>query len=93
MTGSLHGAYLSSAPVELGQALPSSCAIGPSVTTTGTAHVVARVAGVTFVVVLLPASAVKVGRNRLWHLRDDLAARLSPEVRGLLTRGRSGEML
>lgn len=58
----------------------------------GEPQVLVQVKGVAFAVMLLPASSVKVGRNRLWCLRERLAARLRPELRGLLTTGRSGRI-
>jgi hypothetical protein len=91
VTGSFHGGFLPSVPVEISNEPSASCVIGQTTASTGTPHVVARVEGVAFVVLLLPAPAVKVGRKRLWHLREDLASRLTPELHRLATRGRSGE--
>ncbi len=91
-TGSFHGAFLPSVPVEISDDPPASCVIGESATSTGTPHIVAQLEGVVFAVLLLPASAVKVGRNRLWHLRDGIAPRLPPELRRLATRGRTGQV-
>jgi hypothetical protein len=90
--GSFHGAFLPSMPVEIGQEPPVSCVIGQSAASTGTPHVVARVAGVVFAVLLLPSSAIKVGRNRLWRLREELARSLPPELHQIATRGRTGEI-
>ena len=91
-SGAFHGAHPPSVPVEIGEEPPKSCVVGASQTTTGMLHVVAQLGRAAFGVVLLPASAVKVGRNRLWHLREPIASRLSPELQRLLTRGRSGEI-
>ena len=91
-TGAFHGAYLPSVQVDIPDEPPASCIIGPSLTRTGMLHVVARLDRAAFGVVLLPGSAVKVGRNRLWHLREDVASGLSPELHSLTTRGRSGEV-
>jgi hypothetical protein len=49
--------------------------------------------GVNFGLVLLPVPALKVARNGLWHLRDQLAVALPEPLRRLLTRGRSGFLL
>jgi hypothetical protein len=92
VTGTFHGAFLPSAPTEATNEPPASCLIGEPVTSTGTLHVVGRLEKIVFAVVLLPAPAVKVGRNRLWHLRENIAARLPPELRELTTRRRSGEV-
>jgi len=90
VTGSFHGAYLPSVPVEIGDEPPRACTVGQPRARAGVPHVVAQVQGIVLAVVLLPASAVEVGRNRLWHLREDVAIRLPPGPRDLLTRGRSG---
>ncbi len=90
--GSFHGAFPPSAPVEIRDEPPRACVLGPSTAVTGAPHLVAQLGGATFGVVLLPASAVKVGRNGLWHLRDDAAARLPPALRELTTRRRAGEL-
>jgi len=91
-TGSFHGAYLPSLPVDIDEEAPAACILGDSAVKTGAPHFVVRVKSVAFAVVLLPASAKKVGRNRLWHLRETIAARLRPGLRVLLTRGRSGRI-
>jgi hypothetical protein len=92
LTGSLLGAFLPSVPVEINQEPPASCVIGEAAASTGTPHVVAQLGGVVFGVLLLPAAAVKVARNRLWHLREDIASRLPPGLQQLLMKGRSGRV-
>jgi hypothetical protein len=92
VAGAFHGAYLPSMPVEISDEPPASCVIGSSPTSTGMLHVVARLGRVAFAVVLLPGSAVRVGRNRLWHLREGIASQLPPELHRLTTRGRSGKV-
>jgi hypothetical protein len=92
VAASFHGSVLPSAPAEIGEEPPAACAIGASATAAGTLHVVARIERVAFAVLLLPASAVRVGRNRLWHLREDVASQLPSDQRLLLTRGRSGAL-
>jgi hypothetical protein len=91
VTGSFHGAFLPSVPARISDEPPASCVIGPTVARTGTPHVVARLDAIAFAVLLLPAPAVIVGRNRLWHLREAIASRLRPDLRRLLTSRRSGE--
>ena len=90
--GSFHGAFSGSVPVTLSEEPPTSVVIGSPSSSTGLLHVVAHIRDVWFGVVLLPGSAVKVGRNRLWHLREALASRLPPDLKQLMTRGRSGEI-
>jgi hypothetical protein len=58
----------------------------------GRPHLVAEADSVAIVVVILPAFALKVGRNRLWHLRRELAAALPAKLRHLVTRGRTGNV-
>jgi hypothetical protein len=91
-SGGFHGASLPSMPVKLGEEPPTSVVIGSSSSSTGLLHVVAQLKDIGFGIVLLPGSAVKVGRNRLWHLREALASRLPPDLKQLMTRGRSGEI-
>ena len=92
-SGGFHGASLPSAPVDLSAEPPASVVLGPSRTKTGLLHVVARAGRAALAVVLVPGSAVKVGRNRLWHLRDEFASRLPPDLQRLMTRGRSGQLV
>ena len=86
----LMGSRLPGVPVAFSGNVEASCRLGPSRFTTGRAHVVATADGGAFAAILLPATAIKMGRNHLWHLRDELAASLPDHVRTLLTRGRSG---
>jgi len=90
--GAFHGAYLPAVPVHIPDEPPASVVLGSAETRTGLLHVVARAGGATFGLVLLPGSAVKVGRNRLWHLREGFTAGLSPELCRMMTRGRSGRV-
>jgi hypothetical protein len=92
VTGTFHGAFLPSAPADASDEPPASCVIGDPMASTGTPHVIGRLKEVAFAVLLLPASAVKVGRNRLWHLRESIAERLPRALRDLTTRRRSGEV-
>jgi hypothetical protein len=89
-TGSFHGTFLPAVPVEIGVAPPEACILGKLTAIVGVPHVVAQIGGVLFAVVLLPASAVRVGRNRLWRLREGIADGLPEGPRRLFTRGRSG---
>lgn len=86
----VHGLTPPSLPFPCGNDLIAACSLGPRDATTGQAHQVARVEGAAFVVILLPASVLTTGRNRLWRLRDDLASNLPSDLRGILTRGRTG---
>lgn len=92
VTAAFHGVARRSLPIAIDDEPPTACVIGHPVATMGTPHLVARLDRVSFSVVLLPASAVKVGRNRLWRLRDALASKLPLDVQKLMTRGRTGEV-
>lgn len=87
---SLHGAFLPTVPVVCGDDLPAACTFGSSHAVTGRPHLVAEVDGTAFIVLMLQGSVLKVGRNRLWHLRDELASALPADLRQLLVRGRTG---
>lgn len=58
----------------------------------GRAEPWARAHEAALFVLVLPARLVRVGRNRLWRLRPEPAARLEPRARELLTRGRAGAL-
>lgn len=85
-------AWLPGVPVRCGVDPERACAIGAARAAAGQPHRVAEIDGTSFVVILLPGAAVKTGRNRLWRLRDELAADFPEDVRTLLTRRRSGEI-
>jgi hypothetical protein len=91
-TGSFHGSGLPSIPVAIHDEPPVSCIIGASRGSVGIPHVVMRLEPLVFSVLLLPASAIKVGRKRLWHLREKLASGIPPSLRQILTRRRSGQI-
>jgi hypothetical protein len=62
---------------------------------TGTIQRLAKVVatpGVDVLALFLAARDVKVGRNRLWHLRPALAEGIPDPIRKLLTYGRAGEL-
>jgi hypothetical protein len=85
-----HGAHLPSLPVPCGPDLTAACLLEAGPLLTSQAQRLAAVPGAELLVVLLPASAIKTARNRLWHLRDELAAALPADLQRFLTRGRSG---
>ena len=91
-TAGFADARLPGVPVRCGTDLESACAIGSARAAAGQPHRVAQVDGTAFWVILLPGTAVKTRRNRLWRLRDELAENLPTDVRTLLTRGRNGSL-
>ncbi|HEY6462945.1 MAG TPA: hypothetical protein VIY73_22395 [Polyangiaceae bacterium] len=89
-TGSLHGAYLPAVRVELDDDPPAACVVGKPAVKVGSPHPVMETGRAFFAIVVLPASAVTVGRNRLWRARESIVAGLDAAQAVLLTRGRSG---
>ena len=87
-----HGAVLPSATIACADDLTASCTLGATHAVTGRPHIVAESKDVAFVVVLIPGSAVKVGRNRLWHVREEMGASLPADLRELLTGHRTGTL-
>jgi hypothetical protein len=88
-TGQFHGVGLPAVPIEGDE---TTCRLGAENLVTGRPCVVAAAGGSAFVVLLLPGALLKVGRNRLWRLRDDVAPGLPADLGELLTRRRSGEL-
>ena len=89
-TTSIGGAHLPGIPVAVEGELRQACTLGASHQTTGHIARLACIDEVVLLVLILPGSVVKVGRNRLWHIRNDLAPHLPPHIHDLLTRRRSG---
>jgi hypothetical protein len=85
-------AFLPGVPVPRVGDLSQACTLGVAEQFTGRVFSLAGAHDVSFLVLTLPGSVVKVGRNRLWHLRDTLAPLLPRPVRDLLTRRRSGNI-
>ncbi len=73
---SVHGGFLPSVQVSCGEDLTAACTFGSKSAIAGRAHLLAEAECVAFIVVILQGSVVKVGRNRLWHLRSKLASSL-----------------
>ena len=89
---SLGGAFLPGVPVAVPGELRAVCTLGQAAVTTAVVQLLAQTEEVAFLALLLPARFIKVGRKRLWHLREEFASSLPPRVADLLTRRRSGSM-
>jgi len=87
---SMGGTVLPGVPVSCGGDLASSCTLGPPRFTTARAEQLAQADKAAFVVLLIQGRFLKVGRQRLWRLREELASSLPPRVREILTRRRTG---
>jgi hypothetical protein len=68
------------------------CTLGNNRLTTAHVEPLAQTAEAAFVVLLLPAQSLKIGRHRLWRIREELASSLPLRVRDILTRRRSGSI-
>jgi len=90
-TAGMGGAGLPGVPVAAPAKLDDVCVPRPTAFSAGHVVTLARTDSAAFVVVVLPGSVVKMGRNHLWRLRDDVASSLPTDIRELLTRRRSGD--
>jgi len=62
--------------------------------TTGVPQVLLTLGDVTLTLLLFARADVRMGRNHLWSLRADLAAKLRDDtLRSMLTQGRTGHLL
>lgn len=89
-TASLAGAFLPGVPVAGSADLAGACSLGPNVLTTGRVICLARTSSADFFVLLIPRGLLKMGRKRLWRLRDDVASSLPTDIRELLVYRRTG---
>lgn len=89
---SFHGARFPLPLVNVHAEPSSACKLGEELVVPGVPHVVASIEDIAFAIVVLPGTATRVGRNRLWRLRDQLAPALAPELRALLTHRSCGEL-
>ena len=90
-TAGMGGAFLPGIPVAAPTRLDEVCAPVPMSFTTGRVVTLARMDSTAFVAIVLPDIVLKMGRKHLWRLRDDVALSLTPDIRELLTRRRSGD--
>jgi hypothetical protein len=91
-TASLAGAFLPGVPVAGSADLAGTCALGANVLITGRVTCLARTNAAGFFVLLIPRGLLKMGRKRLWRLRDNVASSLPPEIRDLLVHRRTGSL-
>ena len=89
-TGDVGGAVLPGVPVACGVDPARSCTLEPRRLATGRLEQLANADTAAFAVLLIQGRFLKVGRHRLWRVRDEFAAPLSPRLREILTRRRTG---
>ena len=90
-TAGMGGAFLPGVPVAAPVMLDDVCVPGPKPFCAGRVVTLAHADGAVFGAVVLPGIVLKMGRNHLWRLRDDVASSLPTDIRELLTRRRSGD--
>jgi hypothetical protein len=88
--GAALGAAVLTSPFDHRGDLIRACEVRSSHVMTARVERVAHVPGATFFVLLFDGKCLKVGRHRLWRVRDDIASRLPLPFQELLTRKRSG---
>ena len=86
----LGGVVLPGVPVACGSDLARCCTLGPSRFATAQLAQLAQTDTAAFVVLLIQGRFLKIGRRRLWHVREELASSLPQRVREILTRRRAG---
>ncbi len=91
-SASLACALLPGVPVAGSADLAGACDLGPHVLTTGRVTCLARTNSAAFSVLLIQRSFLKMGRKRLWRLRDDAASSLPSGIRELLANHRTGSV-
>lgn len=87
---SVGGGWLPGVPVSLAGPATGAFIVADEILETGRVTGVARVTDTVLFVILLPGELLKMGRKRVWHLRDAAPFDSAPRLRKILTRGRSG---
>lgn len=89
---SLGDAVTPGVPVEYDRDVSEACEVNPAPVLTGRVQTIATIRLATFAVLLIPGRFLKVGRHRLWRVRDNIASSVAPVIREVLTRRRSGTL-
>lgn len=90
---SIGDAGLPGVPVAYRGSASDACMITTAPIATGRASALASAENAVVVLLIIPREFLKVGRNRLWRVREELVSSCPPRVRELLTRRRSGRYL
>ncbi|MGH9384349.1 MAG: hypothetical protein ACRD2N_08710 [Vicinamibacterales bacterium] len=91
-TARMAGAYLPGIPVSVSSDLAAACTIGPCVVKTGRVSCLAQANSAAFFVLLFQRAFLKIGRKRLWRVKDEIASSLTSGMRELLTHRRTGSV-
>jgi len=86
------GAALPGVAVPCGDDLAGACTLRKTRLVTARVKQLAQAHHTAFAVLLLQGRFLKIGRHRLWRIRDEFATSLPSRVRELLTRRRSGSI-
>jgi len=89
---SIADAHSLGVPIVANSGIIDACSLALSEATTGHTAILATTDQAQCHFLALPRSLVKVGRNHLWRLRDDIAEALPPLLQELLTRRRAGSL-
>lgn len=84
------GAALPGIAVPSGNDLAGACTLRSTNLMTARVEQLAQADESVFAVLLIQSRFLRIGRHRLWRIRDECAASLPPQVRDILTRRRSG---
>jgi hypothetical protein len=84
------GAYLPGVPVLAAPDVAGSCTVEPGTIRTGRVTCLARANPAALFVLLIPRRLLRMGRKRVWRVRDGVVASLPTGIPALLTRGRTG---
>jgi hypothetical protein len=86
------GAYLPSVPIQHTGHGDRDVSLQITGHRTGALSPLAHTKHADLIVYVIPASVLKTGRKRLWHLRRALSTSLPPSIAELLTHRRSGRV-
>lgn len=89
-SANLGNAYLPGVAIDALADPVSTCTLASAPPTTGKITCLAQVDEAAFLALLVPGRFLRVGRNRLWRLRERFAATLPSNLQLLFTRRRSG---
>ena len=80
-------------PVDCGRDLTAFCELGRPNLTTARVERLAQVDVAAFVVFLMQGRFLKLGRHRLWRVREEIASGLPPRVREILVTAGVGGLV
>jgi hypothetical protein len=92
-TAGMAGACLPGIPVAVSSDSERPCRVEQGVVMTGQVSCLAQANSAGFFVLLFPRGLLKIGRKRLWHVRDEITSSFPASIRELLTHRRTGRVL